>query len=40
MRGPPEQTIARIDEEVRIFKERLRSEEAREAFDAFFNRKR
>jgi enoyl-CoA hydratase/carnithine racemase len=40
MRGSPEQTIERIDEEVRIFKERLRSAEAREAFDAFFNRKR
>ena len=40
MRGPPDETVARIDEEVRVFKERLRSAEARTAFDAFFNRKR
>jgi enoyl-CoA hydratase/carnithine racemase len=40
MRGPPDETVARIDEEVRVFKERLRSAEARAAFDAFFNRKR
>jgi enoyl-CoA hydratase/carnithine racemase len=40
MRGPPDETIARIDEEVRLFKERLQSTEAQKAFDAFFNRKR
>jgi enoyl-CoA hydratase/carnithine racemase len=40
MRGSPDETVARIDEEVRVFKERLRSAEAREAFEAFFNRRR
>jgi enoyl-CoA hydratase/carnithine racemase len=40
MRGSPDETIARIDEEVRLFKERLQSTEAQTAFDAFFNRKR
>jgi hypothetical protein len=40
MRGPPDETVARIDEEVRVFKGRLQSVEARTAFDAFFNRKR
>ena len=40
MRGPPDQVVARIDEEVRLFRERLRSTEARAAFDAFLNRKR
>lgn len=40
MRGPPDETVARIDEEVRLFKERLRSTEAQAAFDAFLNRKR
>jgi enoyl-CoA hydratase/carnithine racemase len=40
MRGSPDETVARIDEEVRVFKERLQSAEARTAFDAFFNRKR
>jgi enoyl-CoA hydratase/carnithine racemase len=40
MRGPPDETIARIDEEARLFKERLKSAEARTAFDAFLNRKR
>jgi enoyl-CoA hydratase/carnithine racemase len=40
MRGSPDEIIARIDEEVRLFKQRLRSAEAREAFDAFLGRKR
>jgi enoyl-CoA hydratase/carnithine racemase len=40
MRGPPDEIVARIDEEVRLFKERLLSAEAQTAFDAFLNRKR
>jgi enoyl-CoA hydratase/carnithine racemase len=40
MRGSPDETVARIDEEVRLFKERLQSPEAQAAFGAFFNRKR
>ena len=32
--------VARIDDEGRVFKERLQSPEARAAFDAFLNRKR
>jgi enoyl-CoA hydratase/carnithine racemase len=40
MRGPPEETITRIDEEVRLFKQRLQSAEAQAAFDAFLSRKR
>jgi hypothetical protein len=40
MRGSPEEIAARIDEEVALFKERLRSAEARAAFEAFFSRKR
>ncbi len=32
MRGSPEQIVARIDEEVRLFKERLQSTEAQAAF--------
>ena len=32
--------IAHIDEEVRLFKERLQSAEAQSAFKAFLNRKR
>jgi enoyl-CoA hydratase/carnithine racemase len=40
MRGPPDETVARIDEEVRLFRERLQSAEAHKAFDAFLNRKR
>ena len=40
MRGSPDATAARIDEEVRLFKERLRSTEAQSAFNAFLNRKR
>jgi len=40
MRGPPDETVVRIDEEVRLFKERLQSAEAQAAFDAFLNRRR
>jgi enoyl-CoA hydratase/carnithine racemase len=40
MRGPPDETVARIDQEVRLFKERLQSAEAQAAFSAFLNRKR
>jgi enoyl-CoA hydratase/carnithine racemase len=40
MRGPPEESVARIDEEVDLFKQRLQSAEARAAFDAFLSRKR
>ena len=40
MRGSPDQTVARIDEEVRLFKERLQSAEAQSAFAAFLTRKR
>ena len=40
MRGSPDEIVARIDEEVRLFKERLQSAEARAAFDAFLTRKR
>jgi enoyl-CoA hydratase/carnithine racemase len=39
MRAPGE-IVARIDEEVGVFRERLRSAEARAAFDSFLNRKR
>jgi enoyl-CoA hydratase/carnithine racemase len=40
MRGPPEETIARIDEEAGLFKQRLQSAEAQAAFAAFLTRKR
>jgi len=40
MRSPPDDIVARIDEEVRLFRERLQSTEARAAFDAFLTRKR
>ena len=40
MRGPPDEIIARIHEEVQRFGERLRSDEARAAFAAFMNRKK
>ena len=40
MRGPPDEVIARIDDEVRLFKERLQSPEAQAAFGAFLNRNR
>jgi enoyl-CoA hydratase/carnithine racemase len=40
IRGSPDEVAARIDDEVRLFKERLRSAEAQSAFKAFVNRKR
>jgi enoyl-CoA hydratase/carnithine racemase len=40
MRGAPDETVAHIDKEVRLFKERLQSAEAQAAFKAFLNRKR
>jgi len=40
MRGSPDQLLARLNEEAVIFEERLRSPEARAAFEAFFMRKR
>lgn len=40
MRGAPEAIVARIDEEARIFSERLKSPEARAAFETFLTRKR
>jgi enoyl-CoA hydratase/carnithine racemase len=40
MRGQPDEIIARIDAEAEQFKARLRSGEARNAFEAFMTRKR
>ncbi|HEY0223761.1 MAG TPA: enoyl-CoA hydratase-related protein, partial [Pseudolabrys sp.] len=40
MRGPPDEIIARIDEEAEAFKVRLASAEAQAAFTAFMTRKR
>ena len=40
MRGEPDEILARIDAELAIFKERLQSAEARQAFEAFLQRKR
>jgi enoyl-CoA hydratase/carnithine racemase len=40
MRGTPDEIDARIDEEAELFKTRLRSAEARTAFEAFMTRKR
>ena len=40
LRGEPEEIIARIDEEAAHFRTRLQSQEARAAFEAFFERKR
>ena len=40
MRGTSEELMARIDQEAKIFSERLRSPEAKAAFEAFFARKR
>jgi len=40
LRGEPDEIIARIEAELVLFKERLRSTEAREAFQAFLQRKR
>ena len=38
LRGSPEELIARIDEEAELFKERLKSPEARAAFQAFITK--
>jgi enoyl-CoA hydratase/carnithine racemase len=40
MRGAPDEIVARIDQEAELFKTRLRSAEARAAFEAFVTRKR
>ena len=40
MRAAPDDIVARIDQEVVLFRERLQSAEARSAFDAFLRRKR
>jgi enoyl-CoA hydratase/carnithine racemase len=40
MRGAPEVLKAHIDQESKVFSERLRSQEAKAAFEAFFARKR
>ena len=40
MRGSPDELIARIDEEAKLFGERLSSPEARAAFQAFMTRKK
>jgi enoyl-CoA hydratase/carnithine racemase len=40
MRGSHDEIAARIDEEVGLFKQRLQTAEAQNAFNAFLNRKR
>lgn len=40
MRGSTDDILRRIDEEADYFRERLRSSEAKTAFEAFFNRKK
>jgi enoyl-CoA hydratase/carnithine racemase len=40
MRGTPDEILARIDEEAKLFAERLSSPEARAAFQAFMTRKK
>jgi enoyl-CoA hydratase/carnithine racemase len=40
IRGPVDEIVARIEQEVGLFDERLRSSEARAAFEAFLARKR
>jgi enoyl-CoA hydratase/carnithine racemase len=40
MRGGTDELLTRIDQEVKIFDERLNSPEAKGAFEAFFARKR
>ena len=40
MRGATDELVARIDQEAKIFSERLNSPEAKAAFEAFFARKR
>ena len=38
LKGPPEELIARIDEEAELFKVRLKSAEARAAFEKFLSK--
>jgi enoyl-CoA hydratase/carnithine racemase len=40
MRGSVEEIVARIDEEAKVFRQHLKSPEARTAFEAFLKRKR
>jgi len=40
LRGSPDDIVALMNKEVELFKQRLRSPEARQAFDAFLTRKR
>ena len=40
IRGEPDEILRRIDDELAIFKDRLKSPEARDAFQAFLQRKR
>ena len=40
MRGGTDELLARIDQEAKIFGERLKSPEAKAAFEAFLARKR
>ena len=40
MKGTPEEIVKRMDEEAGAFRQRLPSPEAREAFTAFFARKK
>ncbi len=40
LRGAPDEIVALINKEVELFKQRLKSPEAREAFSAFLTRKR
>ena len=40
MKGDPAAIAARMDEEARIFREAMASPEAREAFSAFFEKRR
>jgi enoyl-CoA hydratase/carnithine racemase len=39
IRGPTAEVVRRIDEEADLFRQRLKSEEAKAAFEAFFSRK-
>lgn len=39
LRGNPDEIVARVDDEARLFGERLRSQEAREAFQAFIEKR-
>jgi hypothetical protein len=39
IRGPTAEIVARIDAEAELFRKRLKSDEAKAAFEAFFSRK-